>query len=127
MLIYTNQRSAKRKQPKKTKTFLEAQKKHREFLAKHGLTPAKKQVRGSASNFADLSVESRAPEMSNQIPGSGFKRSVDDYKWKKGRAEKPEVIAATEEKKKRLAPAYNKGPVMYITDEADKISLGRKV
>ena len=127
MLIYTNQRSKKKKQ-NKSKSFLAAKSEHHKFLAKMGVTPAvRKAVRGSRENFADLTVESRAAALSQSIPGNGFKKSVDDYKWKKGRAEKPEVIAATEEKKKRLAPAYNKGPVMYITDEADKISLGRKV
>lgn len=79
-------------------------------------------------DFPDLTVESRCTaKISNQIPGNGFKRTIDDYKWRKGREEKPEIIAETERKKKRIAPAFNKGPLMFITDEADKVSLGRKV
>lgn len=40
-----------------------------------------------------------------------------------------EVIAQEEKdrKRKRLAPAYNKGPVMYITDDTDPTELGRKI
>lgn len=30
-------------------------------------------------------------------------------------------------KRKRLAPLYNKGPVQYITDDADPKELGRKL
>ena len=32
----------------------------------------------------------------------------------------------TERKKQRVAPAYNKGPTMFITDETDPSDLGRK-
>lgn len=127
MLIYTHQRSSKKKrQPKRTKSFLLAKTEHARFLASHGVTPSKR-IRGNPSNWADLSVQSNAAPLSNQIPSNGFRKSVDDYKWRKGREEKPEVIAETERKKKRIAPAFNKGPVMYITDDADKVSLGRKV
>ena len=40
-----------------------------------------------------------------------------------------EALAQKEKdkKRKRLAPAYNKGPVMYITDGADPAELGRKI
>lgn len=48
--------------------------------------------------------------------------------------ESPEMAArerlAQEEKdrkRKRLAPLYNKGPVQYITDDADPKELGRKL
>lgn len=109
MIVYTKQtfakRSKKRKQPKK-----------------------KPALRGSAEFWPDLSVPTRGASTSNTIPGNGFKKSVDDYKWKKtGKEEKPEVIAATEEKKKRVAPYTNKGAYMFVTDGADKITLGRKV
>ena len=40
-----------------------------------------------------------------------------------------EALAQQEKdrKRKRLAPAYNKGPVMYITDETNPAELGRKL
>lgn len=41
--------------------------------------------------------------------------------------ESPEVRAAIIAKSKRLAPAYNKGAVQYVTDGADIETLGRKM
>lgn len=40
-----------------------------------------------------------------------------------------EALAQKEKDRKRtrLAPAYNKGPVMYITDETNLTELGRKI
>jgi hypothetical protein len=32
-----------------------------------------------------------------------------------------------DKKRKRLAPLYSKGPVQYITDDADPKELGRKL
>jgi hypothetical protein len=127
MLIYTHQRSKKKKNT--SKKFLQAQEDHRKFLASKGVKPVKRgtKLRGSSSNLSDLSVPVKTSATSDTIPGYGFKKSVDDYKWKAGSTEKPEVIAAAEEKKKRVAPAYNKGPVMYVTDAAELNSLGRKV
>jgi len=40
--------------------------------------------------------------------------------------ETPEVRDAIIAKSKRLAPAYSKGAVQYVTDDADIQSLGRK-
>jgi len=40
--------------------------------------------------------------------------------------EAPEVRDAIIAKSKRLAPAYSKGAVQYVTDDADVQSLGRK-
>lgn len=93
-----------------------------------GVSPAKRgKLRGSNSNWSDLTIESNVAPLSNTIPGSGAKKSLDDYKWKKDQQESPEAIAEAEKKRSRIAPAYNKGPLMYITDDADTKSLGRKV
>ena len=127
MIIYTNQRSKKKKQPK-TKALTKAQTEHRAFLARHGIhSTVGKKPQGNREYFSDLSVVAKCPDMSNTIPGSGFKRSIDDHKWKRDREEKPEVIQAVEEKKKRIAPYANKAAYMYVTDDADAASLGRKV
>ena len=56
-----------------------------------------------------------------------FKKSVDDWKWKRDREETAETIKEIERKKTRVAPAYNKGATQYITDGADPTTLGRKV
>lgn len=126
MIIYTNQRSKKKPQ-QKSKRLLEAQAAHRKFLTSMGVSLKKSILRGNTANWSDLTVHSNAAPLSNTIPGSGAKRSLDDYKWKKDVQENPEAIAEAEKKKTRIAPAYNKGPLMYITDDADTKSLGRKV
>jgi len=41
--------------------------------------------------------------------------------------ETPEVREAIIAKSKRLAPAFNKGAIQYITDDADIQTLGRKM
>lgn len=41
--------------------------------------------------------------------------------------ETPEVREAIIAKSKRLAPAYNKGAVQYVTDGAEIQTLGRKI
>jgi hypothetical protein len=65
------------------------------------------------------------PPLSNGV-GNGFKRSVEDYKWKRDREETVATVKAIEEKKKRLAPIANKTGYQYITDGADVETLGRK-
>lgn len=126
MLIYTYNRSGKKKR-NNSKKFREAQSNHKKFLASYGIKQCTRR-KNYVTDFPNLAVDTnRISEVSNQIPGNGFKRTIDDYKWRSGSNEKASEIKKAEDKKKRIAPAYNKGPVMYITDEADKISLGRKV
>lgn len=126
MIIYTNQRSKKIPQ-KASQKLIEARAAHRKFLASMGISEKKTKLRGNSANWSDLSVKSNVAPLSNTIPASGAKHSLDDYKWKKDVQESPEAIAEAEKKKTRIAPAYNKGPLMYITDDADTKSLGRKV
>lgn len=126
MIIYTNQRSKKIPQ-KASQKLIEARAAHRKFLASMGISEKKTKLRGNSANWSDLLVKSNVAPLSNTIPASGAKHSLDDYKWKKDVQESPEAIAEAEKKKTRIAPAYNKGPLMYITDDADTKSLGRKV
>jgi len=78
-----------------------------------------------------LSMEptiSRAAPLSNNLYVSGgYKRSVTDYRWRKDSEEKLNTIREIERKAKRVAPAYNKGAIQYITDETDPTTLGRKI
>ena len=64
--------------------------------------------------------------LSNSV-GNGFKRSVEDYKWKRDREESAATIKEIERKKTRVAPAYNKGAVQYLTDGTDPATIGRKI
>lgn len=106
-----------------------AEEKHARFLAKYSITPSKKRkkLKGNSEFFPDLTVSKSCAKLSNNIPSNGFKRQLDDYRWKRNVAEKQETIAEVERKKKRIAPYTNKGAYMYVTDEDDKRSLGRKV
>lgn len=58
--------------------------------------------------------------VSNHVPlGPGVNKDLlNDYKWKAGSQDKPEAIKAAHEKAHRIAPAYNKGPLTYMTDSA---------
>jgi hypothetical protein len=121
MLIYTNSRS-KRKKPSAKSVQLREERKQ---MFASVLKGRKVQFR---NNMPDLSVENKnvAP-ISNAIPANGYKRSIDDWRWKRDRGESAETIAEIERKKTQVAPAYNKGPVMFISEQMDPASLGRKI
>ena len=72
--------------------------------------------------------QSNLPPVSNNLgTGGGFKRSIDDHKWKADRQESAATIKAIEAKKKQIAPAFSKGAYQYIPSESDVKTLGRKV
>lgn len=101
---------------------------HVKFLSKHGITQKKRyRIKGDATNFPDLTFHKPSAMLSNSIPSNGFKRDLDDHKWKRGAQESREAIQEAERKRKRIAPYTNKGALMYITDDDDKKSLGRKI
>lgn len=126
MLIYTRQSSGRKKRSQ-SKRFLAAQEEHKKFLESHGFYGTRRKSK-PLYNMPDLSCESKAAPVSNNLHASGgFKKSVDDWKWRRDREESAETIKEIERKKTRIAPAYNKGATMYITDETDPVSLGRKV
>jgi hypothetical protein len=127
MLIYTKTSSGKKKKSKSQK-LLQANLEHQKFLASVGYTGKRKNVNRSY-NMPNLKVEhgSNVGTLSNSIPSSGFRRSIDDYKWRRGAEESPGTIKEIERKKTRIAPAYNKGAVQYISDGTDPTTLGRKI
>ena len=121
MLIYGRNTSGRKKPSKKT---LRLREERRDFFA--ALLPPKGRVK--INNMPDLSCESKAAPMSNNLHAKGgYKKSVDDWKWKRDRTESLETITEIERKKKQIAPAFNKGPTMYISEGMDPKSLGRKV
>ena len=119
-MIYTRQTSGRKKASKKT---LQLREQRKDFFG--AILANKKRER--PNNMPDLSVEQRTSPCSNSIPGYGFKRSVDDYKWKRDKEESAATIAEIERKKTRVAPAYNKGATQYITEGTDPTHLGRKI
>lgn len=123
MLIYTRQTSRKKKK-KITKKLLRARKEHNVFLRSVGYVKVKTRY---VYDFPDLSVKPMPPTSDNLYTNGGFKRTVDDWKWKKSRKESPETIKELTRKKERTAPIWNKGGYQYITDGEDTKTLGRKV
>ena len=121
MLIYGRNTSGRKKPSKKV---LQRRQERKDFYA--ALLAPKGRVK--VNNMPDLSCESKAAPVSNKLhTKGGFKKSVDDWKWRRDREESAETIREIERKKTRVAPAYNKGATMYITDETDPVSLGRKI
>ena len=127
-LIYTYQSSGKRKLAQ-TKRLQKAKDKHVRFLASMGITADKKRQKrlNNPDNMPDLTIDKNPVPLSNSIPGNGYKKSVEDYKWRKDRIESQKEIVEAERKKKRVSIPYNKGPVMLLTESDDPASLGRKV
>ncbi len=125
-IFYTNTSSRKPK-PNKSKSFLAAKQKHIEFLQSMGISQSNKKLKNNPANFPDLTVPNKGANLSNSIPENGIKRSVDDYKWRRDRVESKEAIQEAERKKTRVAPLWNKGSVMYITDDQDPTTLGKKI
>lgn len=118
-LVYTKTSSGRKKPSKKTLRLREERKAY--FMSV---------LKGSSKERpvtlpVPFEKKPLAP-LSNSV-GNGFKRSVEDYKWKRDREESAATAKAIEEKKKRLAPAGNKMGYQYITDGADVETLGRKV
>jgi len=99
---------------------------YQKFLKSKGYDASKKQRSPKLleSLFTDFEVK---PGLSNSIPGNCYKRSIDDYKWKRGVVESKETATEIEAKSKRIAPLWNKGAAQYITPETDLESLGKKV
>ena len=98
---------------------------HQKFLQRMGVN-RKSDYRGDWSG-SFLSIKTRETSPTSNTMGSGYKRSIDDYKWRRGAQEKANTVAEIEAKKTRVAPAFNKGGLQYITDDADPKSLGRKI
>ena len=118
-LVYTKTSSGRKKPSKKVLRMREERK---AYFA----TVLKDSRKERPINLPEPFERKSLPPLSNSV-GNGFKRSVDDYKWKRDREESVATAKAIEEKKKRLAPIANKTGYQYITDGADVETLGRKV
>lgn len=70
-----------------------------------------------------LSDEERAASkaaVSNRMPSGALTNNdlLSDYKWRRGLEDTPEAIKAAHDKANRIAPAFNKGALMFLTDAA---------
>ena len=117
-ILYTHNRSSRKKPSAKVLRLREERKVYFSAILKD--RPRKERT----LNIPERIVKD-LPPLSNSV-GNGFRRSVEDYKWKRDREESSATVKAIEEKKKRLAPIANKTGYQYITDGADVETLGRK-
>lgn len=118
-LIYTRNTSGRKKPSEKTLRLRQERKAYFASILKD------KPRQERFLNIPEREVKALAP-LSNSV-GNGFKRSVEDYKWKRDREESAATAKAIEEKRRRLAPVGNKMGYQYITDGADVETLGKKV
>lgn len=118
-LVYTKTSSGRKKPSAKTLRLREERKTYFASILKDSR-------KERLVNIPEPMVKKSLPPLSNSV-GNGFKRSVDDYKWKRDREETAATIAEIEKKKTRVAPAYNKGAVQYLTEGADPTTIGRKI
>lgn len=118
-LVYTKTSSGRKKPSAKTLRLREERKAYFASVLK-GSKPER------LLNIPEPMPKKNLPPLSNSV-GNGFKRSVEDFKWKRDREESAATAKAIEEKKKRLAPIYSKGPVQYLTEGTDPNTLGKKV
>lgn len=99
---------------------------HAKFLRSLGV-PERRAKRPLSVWPVDTYVPRLVAPTSDTIPANGHKSSLDDYKWKRGVTENPREIYKAEQKRKKIAPYTNKGGYMYITEETDPKSIGKKV
>jgi hypothetical protein len=125
MIIYTHSRSKRKKS--KSKRLAQATAEHKAFLASVGYVKRRRTVADFPNLKGENDVERNVAPVSNAIPANGFKRSVDDWKWRRDRQESVGTIQEIERKKKQVAPLWNKGATMFISDQTDPTTLGRKV
>jgi hypothetical protein len=118
-LVYTKTSSGRKKPSAKTLRLREDRKAYFKSILKDS-------TKERSINMPEPLPRKELSPCSNAV-GNGFKRSVDDYKWKRDREESAATIKEIEKKKTRLAPIYSKGPVQYLTEETDIQTLGRKV
>jgi hypothetical protein len=113
------------------KSLQKATEEHKKFLRSMGIPEKinrKKIDRSYTMEGSYLANYVRAPDVcSNTIVAGGYKRTVDDYKWRRDRGETIDTIKEIERKKTKVAPLYNKGSTQYITDGEDPTTLGKKV
>jgi len=124
-LIYTWVKTSK---PKSNKRLARANDEHRAFLASV-ISERRKLIRPTTLKHMEKQDTPKKDliSLSDSIPYGEYKKSVDDYRWKKDLSESPETIKEIERKKGRIAPAFSKGALTYITDETDPTTIGRKL
>jgi hypothetical protein len=121
-IIYVRDSSGKKK-PSKSKRLEAIRLEHQKFLASVG-------YKGTSRLVREKPVALVAPTAPS-IPSSSLRDMVAPCPkrdiFERTRNESDEVKAAIRAKAARTAPLWNKGGTMYITDDSDLTTLGKKV
>jgi len=118
-LLYTKTSSGRKKPSKKTLRLREERKAYFKVILNRS-------AKERPINLPEPLPRKELPPISNSV-GNGFKRSVEDYKWKRDREETVATIKEIERKKTKVAPIYSKGAFQYLTDGTDPATIGRKI
>ena len=121
-----NKSKVKGKKPANTAAKRAADAAHEKWLKERGLHPSQltlqKAFKGKRKiALPDLKVEENAP-LGNKIDANGIARGVMVNLHK----EKPEVQEAILAKANRVGLAYNKGPMMLMSENEDMSQIGAK-
>lgn len=116
-LIYTSQKS-KPKRKSKSKKLTRALEEHKKFLSRYGVSTELSKLRG-IPNIPNLKEGlGRGTPTSDTIPGGTIenKNLFTDHKWKPGKGETQATLNEIARKAAAVAPAYNKGGLVYNYD-----------
>lgn len=122
-LIYTSTKSKPKKKSKSKKLAL-AKSKHEDFLRRFGVPTERssKHKKGIVAipNLREGLDRGAAPTSDN-VPGGVIEHRdiFTDHKWKPGKQEKQETIDEINRKAASVAPAYNKGGLVYNYDRPE--------
>ena len=121
-IIYVRDSSGKKKSSK-SKRLEAIRLEHQKFLASVGYKGTSRLVRAKPASLVAPSAPS--------IPSSSLRDMIAPCPKKdifeRTRNESEEVKEAIRAKAARTAPLWNKGGTMYITDDSDLTTLGKKV
>ena len=121
-IIYVRDSSGKKKSSK-SKRLEAIRLEHQKFLASVGYKGTSRLVRAKPASLVAPSAPS--------IPSSSLRDMIAPCPKKdifeRTRNESEEVKEAIRAKAARTAPLWNKGGTMYITDQSDLTTLGKKV
>lgn len=122
---YLNDIGNSKKKPSKSKKLAAANAEHDKWLRDRGLHPEQRELKRAfvgKEKIAMPDYKTNNPyKLSNNIAiRGGFKNGIMDNLHK----ESKEVQQAIRDKAARTTMAYNKGPSMYFSPEADTTMLG---
>jgi hypothetical protein len=96
---------------------------HQKFLESVGYTGRARFCATKPKLVVQSAPESYSTKSLQEMVGPCPKRDI----WERTRNESDEVKEAIRQKAARTAPIWNKGGLMYITDDQDLTTLSKKV